>query len=613
MATPWKSTVKHIIDGEAVSADITNRPDTQLEQRTAHLKERLDAAAAGQALIEFSTTLDSATVVGHAVYKTDAGVWTSGLATTENSSSIGHTLARSAYVQGVVLTKHTATLGDVVLFGRVSGVDWSAAVDGGAVVEGQYYLSGQNAGHMTLQKPPAGVPVAILLPGIGDAFVNVSPRDVLEDHIHYAVSLEDAPAGIPECISPGQTHVIHIPDANSMGWLPADHASFNNTAPVGAVFGYNMAAHTELFNLWPPIPPDSIYLEVDGVGVPLGFDAGIPPDAKVVINRYGIWWMEGCYGGAPWADPFPICTTDSDPNTANVTVGDPYYFPPAGCPEPYRRKLMLYFSKMVYKTGASVVTSLEPETGSIITVKDQSGAVAKTGALKVGANLNFTVQTGATGYQVLKTITGTTFNQGPIVSSIKAADSSVIITGGTAPDSTGKVFGDVALSVTNPFASGRDLEVQLIGLSQATQEQYQNILFLGLPAGVDSDIRLKAVVPAQAVTTSGTLAFKLWVLGTLGATNLPSLTSTYRTVSAPSTASPWSSLPTVDSNLDVSTPISLATISSYTSYQYFEVSTSSFSVAGGDVVFLSLKRSGATDGYTGIIGLVKIVPVLTAT
>ena len=608
MSTPWKSTIKHIIDGEAVSADITNRPDVHLEQRTSHLKERLDAAAAGQALIEFSTTLDSTTIVGHAVYKTDAGVWTPGLAATENSSSIGHTLSRSAYIQGVVLAKHTATLGDVVLFGRVSGVDWSAAVDGGAVVEGQYYLSGSNAGKMTLQKPPAGVPVAILLPGVGEAFVNVSPRDVLEDHIHYSVSLEDNPAGVIDCISSGQTHTIRNPDPNSMGWLPANHSSFNSTAPVGAVFGYNMAAHSELFNIWPPVPPDSIYLEIDGVGVPLGFDSGVPPDAKVLINRYGIWWMEGCYGGAPWADPYPICTNDQGA-TITTPFGDPYYFPPPGCPEPYRRKLMLYFSKMVYKTSASVVTSLEPESGSIITVKDQDGLVANTGNLRVGADLNLTVNTGVSGYQVLKSVTGTVFDQGPVISSVKAADSSVIITGGTAPDSTGKVFGDVSISVANPFASGRDLEVQLIGLSQATQEQYQNILFLGLPAAVDSDLRLKASIPAQAVTTSGTLTFKLWVLGTVGATSLPSLSSTYRRVLPPTAGA--IALPTTDTVLDTS--ISLSLPSSYVAYQYFEVTTGTFTVTGGDIVFLTLKRTGSTDGYSGIVGLVKIVPLLTAT
>jgi len=609
MTTPWKSTINKIQDGESVSASTAGRPTDSLSQRTQHLKDRLDNALLGQALIEVEAPLESASIVGQAVYKDIDGIWKRSLAEVAKDTVLGYfVLKTSARVQGLVLSKTSATLGTVLLSGRMTNIDWSAAVDG-TYAHGQYYLSGQNAGQLTMAKPAVGIPVAVIIPEKQEVYVNTATRDVLEDHVHFQVDLESAPAGVPACsLSLGDTHTIYQVDTASMGWLPASDPIFNSNAPTGAVFGYNLAAHTDLSQVWPPVPLESVHIEVDGVGVPIAIDNGVPPNAKVVVNRYGIWWMEGCYGGAPWADPYPICTPDAGASTIAPFGGDYYYFPPPGCPEPYRRKLVLYFSKMVYKTNANVVTQLTAKSGSSITLVDPNGVPASTGDLTIDIPINFTITENTAGHQVLKDINGLAFTRGPVLESVRAADSSVTITGGTTPDSQGRVYGDVAIALSDPTVAGRDLSIQLIGLSQATEEIYNDVLFMGLPASVDSTIRLKTIVAENALTGAGTLKLKLWIFGSLAGT-LPELSWSYRIVSAPGTSG--TSIPISDSIVGTG----LFTPTASGPYIYNQIETGVIpGISAGDIIFITIKRSasGVGDGYTGLVGLLKIVPVLAA-
>ena len=64
----WQNIIDAIRNGEAVTAEVTNRAIYQLAQRTEHLKTRQDAQDYAQALFIADAPLRSDVATGHAVY-----------------------------------------------------------------------------------------------------------------------------------------------------------------------------------------------------------------------------------------------------------------------------------------------------------------------------------------------------------------------------------------------------------------------------------------------------------------------------------------------------------------------------------------------------------------
>lgn len=607
-STPWKQIVNLLLDGEPVDAPTTNRPLQHLAQRTQALYERLTAMLAGEALVERDAPLAEDTFVGAGVYKANDGTWKNALAAVAEDATLGYyTLPESAQVAGIVLEKHTSTLGSVVLFGHVTDMDWSAAVEGG-YESGQYYLSSQTAGKLTRQQPAVSIPLAIIRPGVAQAYVNTALRDVLEDHVHVRVALEDAPAGTPRCNEFGDQHEILCPDEDAMGWLPADHASFDGNAPSGAAFGYNLAAHPELYRIWPAAPLDSVYIEVDGVGVPTGY-SDTATDVQIIVNRYGIWWMNGCYGQAPWKDPWYVCSHDEDCIDLESESG--YYEAPVdvSCPIEYRRRINLFFTRMTFKTDATVVTSLEAAAGSPLSVvRAIDGLPAKTGDLVIGLSLNFSIQDGIAGHLAIKTASGNSLGRGPVVESIRAADSSIEVVSSVGAGAAGQKYANIVLRAVSATNLERELEVQVVALQKATEETFQDVLFFGLPNERSSTVRLMTTVPDNFVAagTGAKLRFRIWALGTLAGA-LPDLTYTFRRIGKPDDECDSVALPETDTALVYADQCNAALTAPY---QYVEFLTPAIDVLGGDKVFCSISRED-DDAYAGMVGLLKIVPVLT--
>lgn len=314
----FPSRIKHIQDGEPVNAGVASRPDRELEARSNYLRQRLDAAELGRAIVDSDVSLAADVLVGEAVYYNAANArYERALAAVENDAESGTLVPKaSADVRGVVLAKVNATLGHVVLAGRVT-LDISDAVSGD-VEAGHYYLSAASPGKLTRQRPPVSVSV-LYSNGAGDVFVQPHQRDFLEDHIHYKFELEWQPAGT---VWPREDEPQTIEDADSSlpGWLPADDASFNERAPAGAAYGYNLAAHPALEAVWPPIPLEAVSLDwhrqltwvgLNGdentpelfvgaglTGIPLG------ADGLVQITNDGIWWMSNALHATPWPADF---------------------------------------------------------------------------------------------------------------------------------------------------------------------------------------------------------------------------------------------------------------------------------------------------------------------
>jgi len=597
-STPWKALVRPVVDGEDVSARVVNRPLADLAQRTQYLKEVMDAALVSQVLAERSATLATDVVVGMAVYKDDAdGIWKPALATYESDGVLNnYQVPPAGFALGVVLYKHTDTLGIVALAGRAL-VDLSAVIDGPSGA-GQLYLSSSTPGHLTLQRPPGGIPVCYYLPNRQEAYVNAAPKDLLLEHVHFSVRLHGHPAGIPACPT-GDTNEISCPDIDSTGWLPADDESFNGLAPDGAKFGYNLSMHPELRAVWPPVPLAGVVLESDGLGVRMGVD--------VIVDANGIWWMSDTVGESPWKDPWPECAVGGDCNDVQGSDADmdgSYDTPD------YERYLILYFLKMKNLTDQTVVTSLTAD--SPYALYNALGQPASTGNLHLALSGDL-VESEADptpAYpSAIRRIVGRTAYQGPAVARLKGGNSRTRVTG-SAGNATDGYSGDVVVSLIDTLgAAGYELPYQLVSLEQATEEYYENIQMLGLPAGRESWVQLKVVVPDGMLSGAGTLKLKAWLLATAAGT-------------APSFTIEWLKLPAAaagaKNNLSNYSWVTATTQLQWTATgggsalllnDYVTVISDGLEVAAGDLVFARLIRA-ASDGYAGLIGLLRLSTVL---
>ena len=395
MASEWEQIIDLIINGENVEASVTNRPTSALARRTQYLFDRLQALASGEALFAHNVPIEEDALIGDTVYYDDVSMsYKRALAAVELDTAFGwYTPTKSSYALGLVYSKSDVNIGSVCTAGMLRNFDLSnSIVEGDETTAGAYYLSMVVPGKITTQKPPVGIYI-LYNRGDGTCHITPLPKDMLEDHIHHKHELVAAPAGEANCITygDGDVHQVIDPDSNLPGWLPADDPAFNGLAPAGAKFGYNMAQQESLLRVWPPQPLDSGYIEVNRGDGYLGLDiTGVCPD--VIIDAQGIWWMKNCYGSAPWAPEYD-CNSSSSGSSESSGSCDPecqtpLEFLPGGL-DPTKQSLAFWFTKMVYKTDASVVTSLQPEADtSPITITDCDGEVANTGRLFAGLDMS---------------------------------------------------------------------------------------------------------------------------------------------------------------------------------------------------------------------------------
>jgi len=311
MANAFRDLIRLIVNGEQVDEATINRVLRDLHSNAQYVRDLFEAAALGEAVYAREQTLDATALTGQPVYyDVDEVRWKNALAATQTVAG-AVSLAATARVWGIVYSKVNDTKGDLLLMGYVE-MDMSNAIDG-TVVPGQYYLSGQTAGKLEALKQPVSVPVLQAagpgeVAGTTKVFVKTSFFDIFNAHQHYQFDLKTDPAG--QAVLGGGVWTIPVPLSGVEGWLPAAHSVFNGKAPVGASFGYNIAA-SDLAQVWPPIPAASAYLEWNqgadvqhlGQGVPLG-NTGL-----AVIDNNGIWWFSDCENEVPWDNVGSTTTT----------------------------------------------------------------------------------------------------------------------------------------------------------------------------------------------------------------------------------------------------------------------------------------------------------------
>lgn len=579
----YNPTTQFVRDGEAVNARVTNRAVRTLEANVRYLRGLIESARLGQAVVRLNVPLAASTVVGGPVYLDAATATYKPAALTTTSSSGGTALADSARVAGVVTAKHSATLGDLLVYGYATGVDISPAV-GGTPAAGPYYLSPTTAGRLTATRPAIPVPV-LTFDGVGVS-VAVGWVDPLGQHGHRKLDLVCRPAGTHVPPAEGEPHEITDPDAGLEGWLPADHESFGGLAPAGAVFGYNLAADPAAAAAWPPDPVDSAVAEFDAGAAGGGF-AGTR-DRLVLLDRNGIWWTSDCYGDVPW----PTDLDTESPASASES----------GCPR--ARDVAMRVWTTYPRVGAvdAAVASLTSRSERL-TIERCDGTAGSTGDLAVTLDLDYETVDGQAGYQALKGFDGDTFAVGPVCEGLYALSDEVTLTSPATslldPDDEDSPLvhhGPVGIDLSP--AGSRELTAELFRLETgAEQAYYEDVPYLNFPSGRAARIVIRVNVPDRLTVPTPLLTLNLAFFGRSGGT-LPTLTLLARRI--PKATTTAAALPTATADASVSLPA----IGALAANNYKLVASGTLAVAAGDLVLFKLSR-GASDGYVNDVGLLK--------
>ena len=273
-------------------------------------------------------------------------------------------------------------------------------------------------------------------------------------------------------------------------------------------------------------------------------------------------------------------------------------------------RLVLSFSKVKYATNPVTVTSLiakDPQGPIKVTRCDN--APGQSGPLQIEyVPQDEVAETNVLGSAVVKRLESGRQFVGNVLEGLQIVDDTIQI---TADKSRYLVPGDVnsplvyqgvakIRAIVEP--ADRTIAPQLVQLQDSVQRP--DLLTLGFPPSINSHVIYKFVLPGPSRFPPNPRAMlKLWLTGTLG-TPLPGLSVAYRRIPTPVGVSIIPSSPT-----SLTTPTMPTTDAAH----YAEVSWPVFAVAAGDVVVIDVLRSGASDGYSGEVGIMNASLVISAT
>ena len=310
-------------------------------------------------------------------------------------------------------------------------------------------------------------------------------------------------------------------DTSLPGWLPATQQYFPNTViPVGAKYGYNFDADTNLNQLFPEGVVSAYVIFKDGVAVPY---------TTAATTNNGIWWFDGI-NELPWHKVGTGANTRHVLPDTNVKYSDwtlntqDSFLPPTD--------MTLVYAKLV-SGGIKVVTSLETTEGSPISIVDPSGNPATTGPLVIKAGFSVTdASSTTTGSLVVKDITGFAMKRGRVVERLVAGDN-IALSSTFAPGQ-----GEITVSVT-----GLDGKLEgspdILAIDDVLIEKDPtlNIFYSVMPTGKTSSIIGKIDVPNYlAGNYNLQLMITFLALHTTGSTLFSSLPLTWVSTKAPTSA-----------------------------------------------------------------------------
>lgn len=580
----WSNPIKVIRPGEPVSADVTNRPDREIAERVQALRNRL--LDQGGNLVIFEQDVDSTTSVGDAVYfNKTTNKFERALATTQVVDG-RIAPADSADVLGIISTKHSGGIADIVLLGLDTELVLRDESDSETPTDGAYYLSGTLAGRVTLVPPSTPIRVATYDSGLGTVVAIDRPTS-FDQHRHYRFDLDSLAAANETVFLEGGLYRVALTGANSTlpGWLPADDAIFDGNAPEGAYFGYNLSRDDDLRAVWPPSPPDAASIVVffddrDGFGMEL-------PQEYVTFDVNGIWLKTNVVAQLPWW----VRVSAGGSSSSAGPFGDG-----AG----RERQAAIYFHRSRYAADRTAVTSLTPQDPlSPIKIVDCNGVDATVGDLFLKYDPDTVVETDTdlSAIAVKEFLDGGRIKRGPVAVLLVPGDDTIILES----DDSQPVDANLPLGDRGYYgivriraaldASERLIPPQIVHLN-GVQQRYSSEIFLSLGLKANTSLTFKFVLPGPVGFPSNPKAtLRLWLEGG-AATSVPDLTIAARRL--PRALVP-TVLPVSSETMDFESP-GIIPVGSYMEVETTEITA--LTVEAADVVTVTVSRA-PSDGYAG--------------
>lgn len=313
----------------------------------------------------------------------------------------------------------------------------------------------------------------------------------------YALTAQPAGDHIPP--AKGGTHVITNPDPLSQGWLPANHAVFNGTAPVGAKFGYNISLEPVLQQLWPPVAPQLLFYSEADMGV-VGFVR--VPESQYVVDGNTIWWLKDCYSQVPWN------------HLLNNTLPPPADIP---CDITVPTQMLLVMERPPLDRAMYGVTRLRPSANGVIRFVDANNQEASRGDLQVVFQpTTASTATNEPGAVVLKDIDENfTLKKGVVVEGVRSGSSNLTVSGSLSrlvdpllPESptNPRIHQGIVVVSTTGAGSGQELAPAVVRLGDTLQRTTRGVSYIEFPAGPTTTLTYRFDIDNQLV---GSLSLRL--------------------------------------------------------------------------------------------------------
>lgn len=221
--SPVNIDVPRFTDGQAAGAEALNRPLTYIEEKLRALYAMVGGDTQRSAIIAWSLPCASDVSAGDLVYfDATSGVYRKALAAVKTEQSVETSISAeaTAMVQGLVLSKASATSANLLTGGFYTDQVLADHCLGAGAAPGLYYLSALSAGKASLTfNPRTRQPVLTYL-GSGQFSLSLFYQ-AHDEHEHRSFDL-------------------------TAGWTSC---AFDSTSPEGTTFRYNLESDTQLTGL----------------------------------------------------------------------------------------------------------------------------------------------------------------------------------------------------------------------------------------------------------------------------------------------------------------------------------------------------------------------------
>lgn len=312
------------------------------------------------------------------------------------------------------------------------------------------------------------------------------------------------------------SNVPVVSDVSSYGWKDAGDVSLmiyqvaEGTVYVGsgsqvaavvaddepdALYDYVIGMDPKISNYWPPVPPKSAALLVNGVE--MDNKAILPEGPTVSFGRKTIHWFVSDRGRKPWPEGF---------------VRRGAYIEPV-----YDKAEVMHWVRG-FQGATGPVTSLQAKQGSPLRIYGYgTDSFANTGALEIDADFDFRMENGgAPGFSVPKRTRNGRMIAGPVVERILGGAGVSIISKAGCPDGQGTVV----IALDNGAYRNQFTDIALENAEQAKIGMFPYLRLKGYSGSITSPSAFTATMRVPTNLPDGKYALRVFasVFGEAGFT-----------------------------------------------------------------------------------------------